>query len=1148
MGTTIKGISIEIGGNSYKLDKVLKDSTDASKSLGSELSQVNKQLKFSPDNTVLLTQKQEILSEEIKVTSERLKTLEDIREQIEKKAKNGDLGADQYRAYQREVENTRSKLKYFENQLSDTKKAVDEFETGVNKTDLSKFQAEVKEAQDKATEFKDKVKETAKNVGSDFGKLGAGALAGTTVAVTSFDSVQSALNNIQAQTGLEKSVINSYKEIVDLLYSDNYGEDKADIATAMSAIIQTTKETDPQKLKEYTANLITLRDTFGFDYIESLRSADMLTKQWNITSQEAFNLIVQGAQNGLNKNGDLLDTINEYSVHYKNQGYSAEQFFNSLTNGAEAGTFSVDKLGDAMKEFGIRTKDTAESTTEAYQLIGLDADEMRKKFAKGGETAQIATQETLTALFSLDDQVKQNQAGVGLFGTMWEDLGIDGVKALTNVEGSADSTAGAMNKIKDVKYDDVKNELGTLARTAETKLLNPLIEKHYPKIKEFIEWTGDNLEDLEPIISFIAGASASIFIGKKVSEYGKAIGDLVSAYKAYKTAADVATASQTALNTAQASNIVGIVVTAIGLLTSGIMALSGSLDENEELTYKVTSAQKELYERTDDTTESYKRAREARAETVGEIESEYDYYQKLNEELGKITTKNGKIKKGYETRAEFITSTLSEALGIEIGLTDDQIENYGELKTKLEEVLKLEEQRALISAYESDYNIAKKDIKQNTIDYGKHKQNLNKAQANYNSKQQDLRNAKYEFEQTSIYDVVNYTKKAEAYRTAQIEFGKAEQNLTKAQKKFNKAEKNFTSNKTIIENYETAAEAIVSGNSKKISKAIDNLTNELITADTGTQSTLEKQLSTAKQNYTDINNAFINGLDGITKADVDAAKKFKRQAQKELDKFNEDSKEDIKKSGSKIPESYIIAIKNGVPSVEEAIGLIPEVAIKGLAPDKGKAYMEGGGISKDFIDALNDSLVDVESAASSLPDTAVGALNPDDKLLSPYTEGVNFANGYAKGIEDTAPFVFTTVGNFIKNVIATIKKSQDSHSPARKGYAEGKNLVDGYDNAVTDNSKKSSEKAKKLVKGVLSSMNETQKQFQMQYGGMKINLNGVSSVSGKNTSISATSKSSNPPNVTVQFNNVTVNSGDDINSLAQKVSEQIAKEYVRKEL
>ena len=58
-------------------------------------------------------------------------------------------------------------------------------------------------------------------------------------------------------------------------------------------------------------------------------------------------MMIQGSQQGLDKNGDLLDSINEYAVHYQQLGYDVDDFFNSLANGTASGTFSVDKLGDA---------------------------------------------------------------------------------------------------------------------------------------------------------------------------------------------------------------------------------------------------------------------------------------------------------------------------------------------------------------------------------------------------------------------------------------------------------------------------------------------------------------------------------------------------------------------------------------------------------------------------------------------------------------------------------------------------------------------------------------------------------------------------------------------------------------------------------
>lgn len=86
----------------------------------------------------------------------------------------------------------------------------------------------------------------------------------------------------------------------------------------------------------------------------------------------------------------------------------------------------------------------------------------------------------------MDDKVKQNQAGVDLFGTMWEDLGIDGVKALMKVNGSADKTKNAMKKIKDIKYDDVEADWESLGRTVQTDVINPIGKSLFPEVKNFV--------------------------------------------------------------------------------------------------------------------------------------------------------------------------------------------------------------------------------------------------------------------------------------------------------------------------------------------------------------------------------------------------------------------------------------------------------------------------------------------------------------------------------------------------------------------------------------------------------------------------------------------------------------------------------------
>ena len=395
MASTIKGITVKIAGDTIDLQKSLKAVQSSSSSLQRELTAINKQLKFDPENTVLLAQKQEVLKEQIENSKSALQKLLDVQDQVEEQAKNGEISTEQYRAYQREVEKAKSKLETFTKQLAETKekanainlesarsemsktetsvvKVGDSFkslENKSNKTDLSKVKKEMDDVKSSADNLKSAVGDAVKDAVAATAAVG-GAVTGT---IASANGEQKALNSLQAQTGLTAEEMTKYKDVLEDVYKGNFGESQEEVANVLALIKQTTNETNPSKLKDMTKNLFTLRDTYDYDFVETLRAVNMLMKQFGITGEEAFNLIAQGSQKGLNKNGDLLDTINEYSVHYKQLGYDANEFFNSLENGSKAGTFSIDKLGDAMKEFGIRSRDTASSTQEGFALLGYGA-------------------------------------------------------------------------------------------------------------------------------------------------------------------------------------------------------------------------------------------------------------------------------------------------------------------------------------------------------------------------------------------------------------------------------------------------------------------------------------------------------------------------------------------------------------------------------------------------------------------------------------------------------------------------------------------------------------------------------------------------------------------------------------------------------
>lgn len=338
--------------------------------------------------------------------------------------------------------------------------------------------------------------------------LAAAAGATAVKSVQAYDNMTQGMNDFSAQTGISADASNEWGGVLQSIYSQNYGDDFRDIGDAMATVAQQARDTDPSNIEQLTINCLALRDTFDYDVGESMRSANMLMDQFGMSGDEAFNLIAQGAQNGLDKNGDMLDSINEYSVHFAQLGLDAEDMFNMMANGAENGTFSVDKLGDAVKEFGIRVKDgTADN---AFKELGMDVEATKQAFASGGDAAKSALQDVTAKLFEMQDPVEQNQLGIELFGTMWEDLGASGVQALMDMNGEMDRTADSMNQIKDIKYDSLSEGLAGLGRVATTSVLIPLGQQLVPLLEQLVQYIYDNIPQIQATVSNVMSAVTSV--------------------------------------------------------------------------------------------------------------------------------------------------------------------------------------------------------------------------------------------------------------------------------------------------------------------------------------------------------------------------------------------------------------------------------------------------------------------------------------------------------------------------------------------------------------------------------------------------------------------------------------------------------------
>ncbi len=426
--------------------------------------------------------------------------------------------------------------------------------------------------------------------------------------VETADELNSSVNKIAAATGANVEDMERIKGVVEQIYGDNFGESFDDIADSVSKIKQNLGDLDDKSLVNVAESAYALQDVFDMGVEESSRAAKAMSENFGISAAEAYDYIAKGAQNGLNYSGELIDSINEYSVQFAKLGFSADDMFNIFSQGAENGAWNLDKVGDAIKELSIRVIDGSDTTKAGFEALGYNADSISAKFAEGGETARAAFQEVVSLLAAMDDPIAQNIAGVNLFGTMWEDLGVDAVRAIGNISDSAYDCAGAMDGIKDINYNSLSDSLDTLKRQIDL-LIQPIGESLIPildeaadtvselaqegDIKEIAVGVGNFisgtltllLKNLDLILSAVTGITAAVIAFKTANK-------LISVIQSWQTAAlqvklfaasEGTAALQTAATTGQLTLqevVYGVLSGKISIATASTAAFNAVLNMN----------------------------------------------------------------------------------------------------------------------------------------------------------------------------------------------------------------------------------------------------------------------------------------------------------------------------------------------------------------------------------------------------------------------------------------------------------------------------------------------------------------------------------------------------------------------------------------
>lgn len=429
-----------------------------------------------------------------------------------------------------------------------------------------------------------KLAKTAEKIGKA-AKVAAGitAAAATAVgvaAVKSYIEHEQAVNSMAAATGAAGEELEHLQAAMEGAYQNNFGDSLQDTADAVAMVDRNLKNISPDEIQEATEAALALQDTFEYGVEESTRAAAAITKNFGGSAKEAFSLIAAGAQNGLDYSGELIDTINEYSSQFSKLGFTADGMFQLLQSGADSTAWNLDKVGDAIKEFSIRAIDGSDTTVQAFQDLGYNANAMMETFAGGGEDANKAFFDVLNTLMDMDDQVKRDALGVALFGTMWEDLGAEAMQAMADASTAAYDTQGALEQINSVRYNNLESAMQGVKRQAEGILwsigeqlepyildgLNFLSTTVIPNVQTAVEKLGGYVQsNVIPTIK-----TAAQWIGKNkdmLLTLAGAITTAVVAFMAIRTAGQAAGAIKgigTVLGTAVKQG--GLLKTVVGLL------------------------------------------------------------------------------------------------------------------------------------------------------------------------------------------------------------------------------------------------------------------------------------------------------------------------------------------------------------------------------------------------------------------------------------------------------------------------------------------------------------------------------------------------------------------------------------------------------
>lgn len=678
MAGKIKGIIVEIGGDTTGLNKALKIANDGTKSLQSELKQVNAALKFDPQNVDLLAQKQKLLTQAIDDTKAKVTALKQAKEKADKDMANGtEISETQYRKLEREISFAETALKDLETQAKKSKISLDGVGDGVVKAggeissvgqSLSPVSAAVAgigiAAVTMAQQFTDSMAKVS-------------TIADTTQ--VPMKELESQILGLSDQTGISANLIAE-----DVYNAISAGQDTAD---AVNFVTESTKLAKA-----------------GF--AESSQSLDILTtilNAYGLEAEEVTNvsdMLIQTQNKGKTTVAELSASMGKIIPTAKGQNVALDQLCVSYAT---------------MTAKGIATAETTTYLNSMINELGKSGSASAKVLEKetGKSFADLMGEGKSLAdvLIILDENAKENGKSMGdMFGSAEAskaaltllDEGVEGFnEGLIEMNASTGATQEAFDKMQ-TPAEKLKISLNQI-KNAGIKLgnaLQPLFEalaKTVEKLaKKISNLTDEQMKTIATIVTIVAVVAPILIIGGKIVTL---VGNLAKASKILWTVL-------------AANPIVGLIAAIVGI-TAVIGVLCGKVYEETEAEKKLREEHEALIKKNQELSDSTKALHEeiANEKTLREdnkeaIENQMGASKILADELYKLADKE-ELSNGEKARMAALVDELNETIPeLNLALNDET----GELSLQKDEVdglIESQEKLLLAKAAQEDLlNIA----------------------------------------------------------------------------------------------------------------------------------------------------------------------------------------------------------------------------------------------------------------------------------------------------------------------------------------------------------------------------------------------------------------------------------------------------------